>query len=97
MISYAREEIFSATKVSKKFGEILKKLKDKTLTRAAVSKNNMIEAVILPVEEYEKIQEMAEWIEMKEISEILRKRKGSKKTYSLEEVLAENGIDYNEI
>jgi prevent-host-death family protein len=97
MIYYAREEIFSATKASKKFGEILRKLKDKTLTRAAVSKNNMIEAVILPVEEYEKIQEMAEWIEMKDIAEILRKRKGSKKTYSLEEVLAENGIDYNEI
>ena len=53
----------------------------------------MIEAVILPVEEYEKIQEMAEWIELKEIAEILRKRKGSKKTYSLGEVLAESGID----
>jgi len=31
---------------------------------------------------------------MKEIDKILRKRKSSKKTYSLGEVLAESGIDY---
>ncbi|MCK4764044.1 MAG: hypothetical protein KAW12_17730 [Candidatus Aminicenantes bacterium] len=97
MISYSREEIFSATHASKKFGEILKKFKDSTLSRAAVSKNNMIEAIILPVEEYERIQELAERIEMKEIAEIIRERKDSKKRYSLEKVSRESGIDYKKI
>jgi len=97
MIAYSREEIFPATQVAKKFGEILKKLKNNTISKAAVSKNNTIEAVILPVEEYEKIQKIAEWIEMKEIEEIIRERKNSKRTYTLEEVLKENGIDYNAI
>jgi PHD/YefM family antitoxin component YafN of YafNO toxin-antitoxin module len=97
MIAYSRNEIFPATHVAKRFGDILKKLKNKTLSRAAVAKNNTIEAVILPVEEYEKIQEAAEWVEMKEIEQIIKERKGSQKSYSLEEVLKENGIDYNEI
>ncbi|MCP5103118.1 MAG: type II toxin-antitoxin system prevent-host-death family antitoxin [bacterium] len=97
MIAYSREEIFPASHAAKKFGDILKKLKNKTLSRIAVSKNNTIEAVILPVEEYEKIQELAEWTEMKEIETIIRERKDSTKTYSLEEVLKENGIDYNAI
>lgn len=97
MIAYSRNEIFPATHISKSFSDILRRLKNKTLTRAAVSKNNTIEAIILPVEEYEIIQEIAEWVEMKEIERIIRDRKGSKKTYSLEEVLRENGIDYEEI
>jgi len=97
MIAYSRNEIFPATHISKSFNDILRRLKNKTLTRAAVSKNNTIEAIILPVEEYETIQEIAEWVEMKEIEQIIRDRKSSKKTYSLEEVLRENGIDYEEI
>ena len=97
MIAYTRDEIFPATHVAKRFGDILKKLKNKTLSRAAIAKNNTIEAIILPVEEYEKIQEAAEWLELKEIEQIINERKGTKKSYSLEEVLKENGIDYNEI
>lgn len=97
MIAYSRNEIFPATHISKSFNDILRRLKNKTLIRAAVSKNNTIEAIILPVEEYEIIQEIAEWVEMKEIEQIIRDRKSSKKTYSLEEVLRENGIDYEEI
>lgn len=97
MITYSRDEIFPATHAAKKFGEILKRFKDRSLSRAAVSKNNTIEAIILPIDEYEKIQEIAEWIEMKEIETIIKERKDSKRTYSLEEVLRENDIDYNAI
>jgi PHD/YefM family antitoxin component YafN of YafNO toxin-antitoxin module len=97
MIAYSRDEIFPATHVAKRFGDILKRLKNKTLSRIAIAKNNTIEAIILPIEEYEKIQEAVEWLELKEIEQIIKERKGTKKSYSLEEVLKENGIDYNEI
>lgn len=97
MISYSRNEIFSATQAAKKFGDILKRFKDKTLQRAAISRNNAIKAIILPVEEYEKIQEIAEMAEMQEIAALVEARKNSPKTYPLEEVLNEHGIDYNEI
>ena len=47
MITYARNEIFSATEAAKRFGAILEKLQDQSLERVVVSKNNRIEAVIL--------------------------------------------------
>ncbi len=65
MIAYSREEIFSPAQMAKRFGEILKKLGNKEISKAAISKNNTIEAVLLPVEEYEKMQSTCEMIEMK--------------------------------
>lgn len=97
MISYANEEIFPANHAAQHFGDILRRLKERTISRAAVSENNAIEAVILPVEEYEKFYEIAEWLELKEIDEIVQERKDSKKTHSLADVLRDIGINYNEI
>ena len=94
MIAYARNEIFSATEAAKRFGSILEKFQKKSLTRAVVSKNNRIEAVILPVETYEEMKEIAEWIEMMDIAETVDKRKKSVKTHSLQDVLKENKIDH---
>jgi PHD/YefM family antitoxin component YafN of YafNO toxin-antitoxin module len=94
MITYARNEIFSATEAAKRFGSILEKFQKRALTRAVVSKNNRIEAVILPVEAYEEMKEIAEWIEMMDIAEAVDKRKESAKTYSLQDVLKENKIGY---
>lgn len=65
MIAYSREEIFSATQIAKKFGEILKKLGNRDISRAAISKNNEIEVVILPVEEYERLKGSVDLAEMK--------------------------------
>lgn len=97
MITYARNEIFSATEAAKRFGAILQKFQEKSLARAAVSKNNRIEAVILPVEAYEEMKEIAEWIEMMDIAEAVDKRKNSVKTHSLKDVLRESEIDYEAI
>jgi PHD/YefM family antitoxin component YafN of YafNO toxin-antitoxin module len=92
--TYARNEIFSATEAAKRFGAILQKFQEKSLARAAVSKNNRIEAVILPVEAYEEMKEIAEWFEMMDIAEAVDNRKKSVKTHSLKDVLRENKIDY---
>jgi PHD/YefM family antitoxin component YafN of YafNO toxin-antitoxin module len=94
MITYARNEIFSATEAAKHFGAILEKFQNKSLARAVVSKNNRIEAVILPVEAYEEMKEIAEWIEMMDIAEAVDKRKNSLKVHSLKDVLRESKIDY---
>ncbi len=94
MITYARNEIFSATEAAKRFGSILEKLQDQSLERAVVSKNNRIEAVILPVEAYETMKEIAEWIEVMDIAETVDKRKRSSKTHSLRDVLKESQIGY---
>jgi PHD/YefM family antitoxin component YafN of YafNO toxin-antitoxin module len=94
MITYARNEIFSATAAAKRFGTILEKFRKRSLTRAVVSKNNRIEAVILPVEAYEEMKEVCEWIEMMDIAEAVDKRKNSLKTHSLLDVLKESKIGY---
>ncbi|MCX6557826.1 MAG: hypothetical protein NTW95_10420 [Candidatus Aminicenantes bacterium] len=94
MIAYARNEIFSATEAAKRFGAILEKLQDQSLERAVVSKNNRIEAVILPVEAYETMKEITEWIEVMDIAEMVDKRKRSSKTHSLRDVLKESKIGY---
>jgi PHD/YefM family antitoxin component YafN of YafNO toxin-antitoxin module len=97
MIAYARNEIFSATEAAKRFGAILEKLQDQSLERAVVSKNNRIEAVILPVEAYETMREIADWIETMDIAEAVDKRKNSARTHSLRDVLKESRIGYESL
>jgi PHD/YefM family antitoxin component YafN of YafNO toxin-antitoxin module len=97
MITYARNEIFSATHAAKNFGAILDKLKDRSLDRAVVSKNNRIEAVILPVEAYEEMKDISDWIELMDIAETVEKRKNSIAAHSLKDILRENKIDYDNL
>jgi prevent-host-death family protein len=53
--AYRREEIVSSSKASKQLGEVLNEVKRKG--RMVLSRNNRLEAVILPIEEYEGIVE----------------------------------------
>jgi prevent-host-death family protein len=53
--AYRREEIVSSSKASKQLGEVLNEAKRKG--RIVLSRNNRLEAVILPIEEYEGIVE----------------------------------------
>jgi len=53
--AYRREEIVSSSKASKQLGEVLNEAKRKG--RMVLSRNNRLEAVILPIEEYEGIVE----------------------------------------
>ena len=53
--AYRREEIVSSSKASKQLGQVLNEAKRKG--RVVLSRNNRLEAVILPIEEYEGIVE----------------------------------------
>ena len=53
--AYRREEIVSSSRASKQLGEILNEARRKG--RLVLSRNNRLEAVILPIEEYEDIVE----------------------------------------
>lgn len=57
MIGYARDEILSSSKASKRLGEILTKLRKRELRRLVLTRNNRLEAVILPIEDYEELIE----------------------------------------
>ena len=51
--AYRREEIIPSSAASKQLGEVLNEAKRRG--RVVLSRNNRLEAVILPIEEYEEI------------------------------------------
>lgn len=97
MTTYERSEIIASGKGAKKFGGILTDIKSGRLKKALISRNNVLEAVILPVEEYERLEESADVLEHISIAKIIARREKEKADISLEEMLKEEGINLNEL
>lgn len=57
MVKYSKDEIMTATDVVRNFSEALKKVSSKEQEKIVIVKNNRLEAILLSVEEYEKMQE----------------------------------------
>lgn len=96
MVAYSRDEIISASDIARGFSTVLKDIMTHTRDRIAISKNNRLEAVVLPIQEYERLQEAYELMEHIEIHKTLQERKKSK-TISLEESAKKYGIDLDEL
>ncbi len=63
MLSFKQNEIYTATEVVRNFSSILDKLKKKESQKIVVLKNNKFQAVILSVEEFERLQNAVELLE----------------------------------
>ena len=63
MVAYRRDEIISASEIARGFSGVLNELIQHSKERFAISKNNKLEAVILPIEEYERMKEAMEMME----------------------------------
>lgn len=74
MVAYKRDEIISASDVARGFSAILNNIINHTNERLAISKNNKLEAVILDIEEYEKLQMVYDMFEENEIKQMLAQR-----------------------
>ena len=96
MVTYSRDEIISASEIARGFSTVLKDLMNHTKERFAISKNNKLEAVVLPIEEYERLQEAYDLVEHMEIYQKVRSRKDSK-TVSMEESAKKYGIDLDDL
>ncbi|MFA6197293.1 MAG: type II toxin-antitoxin system Phd/YefM family antitoxin [Sulfurimonas sp.] len=94
MIAYSRDEIISASDVARNFSAVLKDIVNHTKERFAISKNNKLEAVVLPIDEYERLKEAYDLMEHTEIYKIVQLRKNSK-TISFEDSASKYGIDLN--
>ncbi len=92
MITYSREEILSASEVARSFSSVLKELMQHTKERFAVSKNNKIEAVVLSIDEYERLQEAYDLVEHMEIYKKVKARETSK-TIPMSDAAKKYGID----
>jgi len=53
MVAYSSHELVSSSDFAKKFGTYLSQLKGNTVEKIAILKNNHIEAVLVPKEDYE--------------------------------------------
>ena len=92
MIAYMKEEIMPVTRIARNLHEILNKLKRRKLRKVAISRNNTLESVILPVEEYEMLQEVYDLAEHMDIYKLVKEREdtGLEEFIPLEQVLKEN-------
>lgn len=93
-VAYKKEELLSASKVARSFGQVLADLIGKRRRRVAVVKNNHLEAILLPVEDYEAMAEALALLEHLEIYRLVqeRKRKKTRKAISLNSLLKEHRL-----
>jgi prevent-host-death family protein len=92
MVTYSRDEIISASEMARGFSAMLKELTEHTKERLAISRNNKLEAVVLSIEEYERLQEAYDLLEQMDIHRTIEARKASK-IVSLEASAKRHGID----
>ncbi|MDP3091151.1 MAG: hypothetical protein Q8N04_10755 [Nitrospira sp.] len=93
-VAYKKEEILSASKVARSFGQVLADLSGKRRHRVAVVKNNHLKAILLPIEDYETMAEALAILEHLEIYRLVQQRKGKKRrsTISLDAILKEQRL-----
>lgn len=93
MVAYTQNELASATEISKQFGEYISKVKNGIVDKIGVLKNNKLNAVILSVEEYEKMSEAMDLLEDLTIYEEIKDRLASnKKLLDGDDVLKKHGL-----
>jgi len=96
MVAYTRDEIISATDLARNVSATLNSVVKHAQDKIAIMKNNKLEAVIIDIEEYERLKEAYELMEHMEIAKIVEDRKDSG-TIDFEDLLAEECISYDEL
>ena len=85
-VTYSRDEIISASNLPKMIKQVLNDLGSNHRKKIAISRNNNIDAVILPVEYYEELEAAYEHIE---IYKTLKERSDEKWGIGLDDVIKE--------
>ena len=67
MVTYSTNELISSSEFAKKFGTYLAQIKDNSVEKLAILRNNKVEAVIISKDEYENMKEALTQIEAKKI------------------------------
>ena len=60
MVRYAENELFSITDFTKQISSLLKDIKNNTLEKIGVLKNNRLEVVVLSTKEYSRLKKIEE-------------------------------------
>jgi len=71
MVTYNKNELVGITELGKSLGAYLDKINNKTFSKLAIIRRNKPEAVLIDIDEYEKLQRAYDLLEQKEIEDIL--------------------------
>jgi len=66
MVSYSTNELIPSSDFAKKFGSYLSQIKNNTVEKLAILKNNKVEAVLVSKDEYEVMSEALKKVESQE-------------------------------
>ncbi len=91
MTAYTRDEIISATDLARNLSSTLTSITDKTREKIVIAKNNKLEAIIIDIDEYERLKEAYDLLEHIDIAKIIQDR-ASDTFIDGEEVLKELGL-----
>ena len=98
MITYATNELIPSSEFAKKFGSYLSQIKENTIDKIAVLKNNRVEAVLVSKDDYERMSEALEILEHQEIYNIVQERTSKPyKTISMEDMAKSFDIDLDKL
>jgi len=97
MVAYENNELISSSDFAKKFGMYLAQIKDSTVEKLAVLKNNRIEAVVVSKDEYEKMKDAYEHMEELYIAKVVEERSTTPREeyISMSQMAKELGVDLN--
>ena len=73
MIAYRSDELVSSSDFAKKFGSYLSQIREHTVDKLAILKNNKVEAVLVSHTDYEQMQAALKQVESREFLSSLDK------------------------
>jgi PHD/YefM family antitoxin component YafN of YafNO toxin-antitoxin module len=102
MVKYAQNELFSITDFTKQIGSAVGNIKEHTLEKIGILKNNRLEAVVISTDEYERLKALEESVALAEHSSIyhaIEKRKDTplSEYISMDEMAKKFNIDLEKL
>ncbi|MBL1244297.1 MAG: type II toxin-antitoxin system Phd/YefM family antitoxin [Sulfurimonas sp.] len=67
MVAYRTDELIPSSEFAKKFGSYLTLIKENSVEKLAILKNNKVEAVLISKDEYELMNEALKQVEAREL------------------------------
>ena len=98
MVKCAKNELYSITDFTKQIGSAIGSIKEPNLEKIGILKNNKLEAVVISIDEYERLKEIEEKVALAEHNNIYQAVEERKETplseyVSMEEMAKKFDID----
>ena len=74
MVAYKQNEMVGITELTKSLGKYLDAVIENPFNKLAIIRRNKPEAVIVPIEEYERMRAAADYLEDMEIAKVIKER-----------------------